>query len=119
MVANQADSGNGVFRITGASTCTPSGSDCTHVALPSAPPRPGAIALDADRDLWVSGLPTASVEATIEYWDRSASTWVDRTNALYRGIGILPLRIATGRAEDGGTYVYVGFKGNAFIRGKK
>ena len=49
----------------------------------------------------------------------STSTWVDRTNALYRGIAILPLRIAIGGAEDGGQYVYVGFKGNGFIRGKK
>jgi len=116
-VANQGDSGNGVFRIASAAGCAPSGADCAHSPIAAAPPRPGPIALDADRDLWVAGLPTASVQATIEYWDRSA--WVDRTNALYRGIGILPLRIATGAAEDGGVYVYVGFKGNAFIRGHK
>jgi hypothetical protein len=118
-VASTGDTGNGIFRIAGAAGCTASGGNCSHAAIAAAPPRPGAVALDADRDLWVAGLPTASVEATIEYWDRSASAWVDRTNALYRGIGILPLRIATGRAEDGGQYIYVGFKGNAFIRGHK
>ena len=119
-VANQGDTGNGVFRIAGGVHLRARRA-ATAATAPSRPPRRARAPSRSTPTAtcgWQGCRPRRSRRPSSTGIAPPRSGWIAPTPSIAASrscrSGSPPAA-----AEDGGQYVYVGFKGNAFIRGRK